>query len=276
MLPQPMPEVPPGDSRRLLEATISVRRESLKKLAAKLERRTGLKIRCEVHWDYPPHAAIVRHVLEKKPDLLVADSHRHNRLLRLVLANTDWELIRNCPCPVWFVRSPKLPVRPRLLVAVDPAHSRAKPAKLDDYLLQTAQTVARGIDGTVAIAHAYLAPNQAALIGSIVAPPPTEELQAYFERIVKSVDNLGDKYSIAPKSRHIKTGLPYQTLVRMSATLKANVLVMGAVSRSATDRFFIGSTAEHVIDHVDCDVLVVKPAGFRTAIARGRPVLPAR
>ena len=34
---------------------------------------------------------------------------------------------------------------------------------------------------------------------------------------------------------------------------------MGAVSRAGLKRIFIGSTAEHVLDSLHCDVLVVKP-----------------
>ena len=50
---------------------------------------------------------------------------------------------------------------------------------------------------------------------------------------------------------------------------------MGAISRSTLSRFFIGNTAERVIDDVQCDVFVVKSPDFRTAIARrvARPVL---
>jgi universal stress protein E len=35
---------------------------------------------------------------------------------------------------------------------------------------------------------------------------------------------------------------------------------MGATSRSGLKRIFIGSTAEHVLDSLQCDVLVVKAA----------------
>ena len=35
----------------------------------------------------------------------------------------------------------------------------------------------------------------------------------------------------------------------------------------------LGNTAEKVIDHVDCDVLVVKPANFKTAVKRKRAKL---
>jgi hypothetical protein len=48
---------------------------------------------------------------------------------------------------------------------------------------------------------------------------------------------------------------------------------MGAVSRSRLVRPVIGNTAERVIDQVDCDVLIVKPAGFQvpTQLQRRRP-----
>lgn len=43
---------------------------------------------------------------------------------------------------------------------------------------------------------------------------------------------------------------------------------MGAVSRSALTRLFIGHTAERVIDTLACDVLIVKPAGFKSRVKR--------
>jgi hypothetical protein len=49
---------------------------------------------------------------------------------------------------------------------------------------------------------------------------------------------------------------------------------MGAVSRSALKRLFIGSTAEKVIDALTCDVCVVKPPGFRTTVPARAPHLP--
>ena len=51
---------------------------------------------------------------------------------------------------------------------------------------------------------------------------------------------------------------------------RVDLLVMGAVSRSMLKRPIIGSTAESVIDHVDCDVLVVKPAGFKAPVKRAQ------
>ena len=55
----------------------------------------------------------------------------------------------------------------------------------------------------------------------------------------------------------------------------ADILLLGAVSRSRLDQPFIGTTAERVIDRVECDVFVVKPVGFRSPVSRRRTRLPA-
>jgi universal stress protein E len=39
---------------------------------------------------------------------------------------------------------------------------------------------------------------------------------------------------------------------------------MGAISRNRWKRLFIGATAERTLDHLPCDLLIVKPDWFRT------------
>jgi universal stress protein E len=41
---------------------------------------------------------------------------------------------------------------------------------------------------------------------------------------------------------------------------------MGVVARNPVKRIFLGSTAERVLEHLDCDVLVVKAPGFETPV----------
>jgi hypothetical protein len=81
--------------------------------------------------------------------------------------------------------------------------------------------------------------------------------------------------SDSPRNRLAVPGNPPETLALIAKKHRAGVIVMGAVSRSALTRFFIGNTAERVIDDVQCDVLVVKSPDFRTAVTRRvtRPVL---
>ena len=101
--PYPLPKSVPTDPEAILRIAAKERTAQLLKLARPLRAR-GIKVHCEVVWDFPPAHAIVRHVIDTKPDLVVAESHRHTRIARWFLANSDWELIRECPCPVWFVK----------------------------------------------------------------------------------------------------------------------------------------------------------------------------
>src|SRR5690606_20420684 len=102
-------------------------------------------------WDYPAADAIVRVVMQRRPALLIAQSQRRTRLARTVLTNTDWELIRNCPCPLWLSKCERIATRPTVVAALDPLHAHAKPAALDDAILRAAVEAA----GDVKRVHAF-------------------------------------------------------------------------------------------------------------------------
>jgi universal stress protein E len=274
MVPQPTGEALMNSSEQVLAAAIRQRRERLQTIAARLRTAGAPPVRIAVEWDFPAHEGIVRHVLAAKSDLVVAESHRHGRMARWVLANTDWELIRTCPTPIWFVRSAALPRKLRVMVAVDPRHAHAKPARLDDRLLAGAHTIADGVGASVSLAHAY-EPPLAASSGALMEPLrwrlSPQRSRTFLENLRRDVHRLADRHDIPSKQRIIEQGATPEVLARLTGAHKVDVLVVGAVSRSFLERPMIGSTAERVIDHVDCDVYIVKPARFRTPVQRRRP-----
>jgi universal stress protein E len=275
MLPQVMPGGAYHSSEEVLTAAIRQRKERLQTLAARLRLNGNVKV--TVRWDHPTHEAIVREVLQSKPELLVTDSHRHRRLVRLVLANTDWELIRSCPCPLWFVRSMQLPRRLNVLVAVDPTHARAKPARLDSRLLTSARGLVEQLGGNIDVLHALETPASGwfALRKTLGLPAPKQRERDPVEEAAVAVRKLAGTHFIEASNCHVKTGVVSDVIEVCVRQLKSDVLVMGAVSRSSLGAVpFIGGTAERVIDQVGCDVLVIKPAGFKTPIARRFPTLP--
>lgn len=64
-------------------------------------------------------------------------------------------------------------------------------------------------------------------------------------------------------------GRPREVLANEIERERADLLVMGTVVRTGVRGYFIGSTAEEVIQQVDCAILALKPTGFAS------PVLPA-
>lgn len=269
MVPQPVNDVPMDSREQIIASAIRQREQQLRNIASRLHlpRSTQHVVR----WDYPIYEAIVRQVWKTRPDLLIADSHREGRLARWVLANTDWQLIRECPCPLWFVRSGELPRQLQLLVAVDPRHTHAKPAKLDDRLLQAARVIEHQLGARTSLVHAYETPASAVpgmMMEPIRLPLAAERTREFVASTTAAVTKLAGKHALDAADCAIREGVAHNVIPAEVRSRRADLLIMGAVSRSLLARPIIGSTAERVIDHVDCDVFVVKPAGFKSRVKR--------
>jgi universal stress protein E len=249
--------------------------QKLLKLASRSE-LDGVPTDVTVTWDYPAADGLVRQVLKRRPQLLLAESHRHARLARPFLSNTDWDLIRKCPCPLWLSKSTRNLAGP-VIAALDPLHAHAKPRALDDVILQHALQTARDRPARVLAFHAYSLPTPPIIDGSVEGDwigMSDEEIARYEAMLQQELDRLSARYRVPAKNRLIVTGDPAFALPRIVKKQRASVVVMGAVSRSALARLFIGHTAERVIDALECDVLVVKPRGFKTRVVpRPRLVL---
>lgn len=247
-------------------------REALERLAARLRRRSRkLKVRVEADWDYPIHEAIVRQARKSRADLVVAEAHAGRRLLPWLLHLTDWELLRSCPVPVLIVKSSRPWRRPRLLAAIDPTHAYAKPTRLDAEILSAGEQVRAALRGSLHVMHVFMpvppgtAPMLGAgaqVVGQVLA---LTELQAR-----KSFDQALRKSRIPRQRQHLVKGAAGVAIPRMAEKLDADLVVMGAISRSTLKRIAIGNTAERVLGDLPCDVLVVKPKRFVTRVARTR------
>ncbi len=241
---------------------------------ARLPFMRGLDVGCHSNSDYPPHEAIVRRAIQTRADLVIAASRTRGLVGRLLLRNTDWELIRQCPCPLLLVKSRRPYAGAAVLAAVDPFHAHSKPADLDVRMLALGNDWARLFRCSLHAFHAYLplmsvAPMPAGPTVPIAPPPEVEE--AHGDLIAREFDRLAQAAGIATGSRHLHMGDTSSELCAVAKRIRAGLVVMGAVSRSGLRRIFIGNTAEKVLDEIACDVLVLKPRGFRTSVARIPP-----
>jgi universal stress protein E len=253
-----------------MDQSLEYSRRRLERLAAPL-RRKGLEVTTSVAWDYPPHEAIVRRALVVEPDLLVAETHKHGVGERLVLTNTDWQLVRLCPVPLLLARSRKTYRGATFIAAIDPFHAHAKPADLDRRILDVAVRLGLQCRAEVHAAHVFR-PPAAYIPGSFAEPVPIAASPALLKPFEEAVRTRVAKF-LRPMQRriagqHVVAGDPVHELPVLARSLGAALTVMGAVSRSGLKSLFIGHTAERVVDRISSDVLVVKPQGFKTAVPR--------
>ncbi|MGE0113514.1 MAG: universal stress protein [Steroidobacteraceae bacterium] len=235
--------------------------------------KMGIAIQCSSVFDHPPADGIVRQVLKHNPDLLIIQSQRHGEAARIFLSNTDWELIRNCPCPLWIVKKPRLKPSLSVLAAIDPFHEHAKPANLDNEILNAAgRSVGTGA-GRFGLCHAYTTPQSVvtALGEAALIPATPAEARRYKKQVIDTTGRVSKQYAIARKDQLVIEGDPADSIPAIAKRWKADLLVMGAVSRRGLKRIFIGNTAERVLDAVNCDLLVIKPRDFKCPVPRKAP-----
>jgi universal stress protein E len=229
-------------------------------------RKHGLEASYSVEWDYPPHEAVVRRAQAIGAELIIAECHKGARTRAWLIHLTDWELLRLSPVPVLLIRGGKPYRRPLVLAAVDPAHAHAKPTKLDERILAAASAASQGLSGTLHVMHA----NYPSIVG--LGPPVNQSWSTLtFEELLQQEREAFEAFRThlrLPRTRaHLVEGNPAVQIPRLADTLGADIVVMGAVSRSGLERVFIGNTAERVLGALNCDVLVVKPETFVAHVA---------
>ncbi|MGL4219944.1 MAG: universal stress protein, partial [Shewanella sp.] len=65
---------------------------------------------------------------------------------------------------------------------------------------------------------------------------------------------------------HVKEGLPEDVIPELAEQLDAELVILGTVGRTGFSAALIGNTAEHVIDSINCDLLAIKPDGYKSPL----------
>jgi universal stress protein E len=253
--------------RRLRDDFISERTRWMEQKAQQIGDR-GIATETHIHWDNPLYRGIVRRVEESSPDLVVKDTHYHSAIRRTLLSNTDWNLIRTCPAPLLLAKAEPWSEPPRLLAALDPGHAGDTPASLDHEILDYGEMLAKRLGGELHAVHAFFpAALLAAVTGmagipSVAGVSSAEIIDGERKRIARELDEILDAHELSGDRMHLLQGAAVQVLPKLASDMAIDILVMGGVSRSRLKELFIGSTAEHIIDRIACDVLVVKTDDF--------------
>jgi universal stress protein E len=229
-------------------------------------RKRGIDVTTEAITADPLAAALLERVKRTCADLVVKDTHHHTVAHRTLLTNTDWELIRGCPVPLLLVKPRAWPLNPCVCAAVDPGHRDDKPVLLDRCILDVASTVANKLNGQLHVLHAYI---PTAMIATAVGSMPPMIMDVSPDLLANERTNrqneltaLVSDYGVPSENVHLEIGGTRDALCRVAHQLNADVMTMGAVSRSAVKRVFIGSTAEMILEQLPCDALVVKGPNF--------------
>jgi len=244
-------------------------RDSLEYLAEPL-RKEGLQIETAAFWDHPLHEGIIRQACQSNADLVLKDTSNHSVFNLSSLSNTEWNLIRVCPLPLWLVKPRLISGSLRVIAAIDPMHSHDKNATLDDAILRMSNAVAATLGGEVHAFHSY----DPRLIASLATLNAYVAASMRIQDVAKEIENkhrhrfleIVESHQISSGRLHMVAGFVHRELPALAANIDAFLVVMGAVNRNPLKQIFIGSSAERTLDRLPCDLMVIKPDGFKSPV----------
>ena len=232
------------------------RRERMAALARAAE-SWGVKASGNAVWAHPLAKAVGDEIAARGIDLVVAapsDLHLGGAGPTAGLSHGVWQLVTGCPAPMLLVKGDGQAKYRRIVAAVDPFHTHAKPAALDAEILRLAKAVQADHGAELTVLHCH---TPFAYFGADIGPPVEEAALTAARQ--EALQALCRDAGVPATAAKLVAGVPHTVLAGLQREGNADLIVMGALARGRLAEFLIGSTAERVLHHGRGDVLVVKP-----------------
>ncbi len=218
----------------------------------------GVDTDYKVVWHKKTFMGIINTANENGCDLIVKSTKKHEKLGHKLFTPTDWHLIRNSSVNVLLVKEHHWVEGGNVVCAVGVKEPDKTHQCLSQAVTECAYYLNKTVEGNLHFINTY---NGAPVHISIEVPQFSAEL--YNEDVKKArfkgIEPLVIKYNIPEPNLHIEEGLPEDAIPALCNDLDAQLLVLGSVGRKGLTAALLGNTAEHIIDQVHCDTLVVKP-----------------
>ncbi|WP_108650762.1 universal stress protein UspE [Dongshaea marina] len=213
----------------------------------------------KVVWHYRPFEAIIQEVNDDQHDLVLKNTHQHSLLQKFIFTPTDWHLLRESPCPVLLVKEHDWPKQGAILAAIHCGSHEPFHQELNQQITELTLSLAQTLEATPHLVNAY-----PGMPMHMMTELPQIEPQQYTEDVkalhLKEMQQHAQKYQLPLSQTHVEEGLPEEVIPELASNLDAELVVLGCQGRTGWAAAIVGNTAEHVVDRIDCDLLVLKLA----------------
>ena len=128
-------------------------------------------------------------------------------------------------------------------------------SKMSVQAIQIARQLARRFGASIHLAHV----RQSNYTADFVAPAFMTYEQAGEQTALKELKKVGSECGVSSASCHVLGGAPpFDEICRLAQTVPADLVVMPTHGRTGLKHVFLGSTAERIVQHSSCPVLVMR------------------
>ena len=219
-----------------------------------------------------PFVQVIRKVLRDGHDLVIKGASGDRDRNSFLFGSTDLHLLRKCPCPVWIMKKSNRKKYARILAAVDPRSAEEQHVALNTLIMDLATSLSKMDGSELHVVNAWRLDEEDTLRHSgfaNISDAEVDRLVAEKRReCERELDGLLGRYPEDGGDRnvHLLKGAASELIPELARKTRAELIVMGTVGRTGIQGFFIGNTAEAILNQVDCSVLAVKPPGFESPV----------
>ncbi len=209
-----------------------------------------------------PWLGLCRKAIATEADLVIVGKRNESPDDGRLIGSVAVKLLRKCPTAVWAVK-PEHDLNHRLVLCATDL------GEVGDQALAAASWVAGCRAAELHAVHAWQLPFALQMASSRMAEAEHEEaLESIKRASIEHINSSLSEHDPAAKVEiHTAKGSPARIIQEAVTHLDPDLLVMGTISRGGIAGLLIGSTAERMLDRVDCSILAVKPAGFVSPVA---------
>jgi nucleotide-binding universal stress UspA family protein len=210
------------------------------------------------------HGSAVREIADfaktENIDLVIASTHRHNRIARALFGGISERIIHNAPCPILIVHEQEhefldasladgaSAIRiQRILAPIDFTECSKK-------VLRYAMAFAGHFHAQITCLH-VVEPEPPLIVFEMEGFQKSHEIEARnnMQALLKQIDGS------IPVETEIRTGSAHREIVHFADQEQSDLIVVGEHCRTgAVGRFMLGSAAEEVVKNAHCPILVVR------------------
>jgi universal stress protein E len=201
---------------------------------AKRAKSHNVSTECTIDWNENWRDQVVAAAQRSGADLVIKHSVDHSDVDRVKRNTSDWELLRKTKCPVLMIKDHTRWEDRRVLAAivenpVDDVHK-----KLNEQVIVFTNDFAESYQSDAHFVVAYhdrnYEPNAAA---------------------------VAEKCRTGTDKVHVVHGQTDRVIADTARAIKADLIVIGTARRTGIKATVVGNTSERLLDHTQCDVLVL-------------------
>jgi universal stress protein E len=158
----------------------------------------------------------------------------------------DWQLMRTCPATLMLSGHREWSEPPHVAAAVDA--SERESADVARGVMEAATMLVRGLGAQLHVVYGEI--------------DSAQRSNAHLQKLRELCDVGG----IPPERVHVLHGQPEVTLPAFVKEQGYDVLVLGALAHRAAGTTPVGTLTSTLLESVECDFVLVKPASYRSPI----------